>query len=74
MGVNKSQILLVLKQNIKKIVSHFEDERFSVDLTMAEMGLDSLDSVQVLFGCMKDLKIKLLQNNSLHKLKQCFLH
>lgn len=58
----KEQILTRIRHHLKQFVEGWDDKRFSPDLSLNEMDVDSLDSVQVLFSVIKDLKLKLPKN------------
>lgn len=48
----------VIKRNIQKAVPDLDGKEISTDKTLQDLGIDSLDSVQILFDCLKDLGLK----------------
>src|SRR5688572_15376094 len=56
--MNRSEMLNVVKANILKIVEDVDESQISEDVSMRDLGADSLQIVEVVSRSMKELRLK----------------
>jgi acyl carrier protein len=56
--MTRAEIFVVVKSNIEKIVDGIDAARISEEVSMPDLGADSLEVVEVVSRSMKELKLR----------------
>jgi polyketide biosynthesis acyl carrier protein len=56
--VTRSEIFTVVKTNIRNIVEEAHDHEIEEEMSMSDLGADSLQIVEVISRAMKDLRLR----------------
>lgn len=56
--MNRSEMLDIVKANILKIVEDVDESQISEEVSMRDLGADSLQIVEVVSRSMKELRLK----------------
>jgi acyl carrier protein len=57
--LNYDQIRTVVKTQFASVLEDWDDDEIKAEKSMSDLGVSSLDLVDVLYGCMKELKVKI---------------
>lgn len=63
--LTREQVLSTLRRQMKEVLLSWDEARFDSTQTLNEMGVDSLDSVLVLMGSLKELGVKVVSPEKL---------
>jgi acyl carrier protein len=63
--LTREHVFATLRKQMKDVLITWDEAKFNPEQSMSEMGIDSLDSVLVLLGSLKELGVKLVQTDQL---------